>query len=102
MGDEAMRTLRLSALTEDLFEIRGTFGDEPSVRAPGVAEIKDASGNGLRIHYGRGGLLGIAPLSEDDPIPDWDIRFHRWGDGYLFDLVLEAPDSAVVSEIEGY
>ena len=103
-----MRMLKFYGLSDDLFEIEGTRGDEPDERPAGTVEVKDGDGNGLRVHcdYGVTGnacwMVGIAPIDDGVPIPNWPMSFRLGGRGYSAELTIEAPDSAVVSEIEGY
>ena len=105
-----MRILKFYGVSDDLFEIEGTPGrgksEEPDEREPGTVEIKDSKGSGLRVYcqYAVTGngcwMVGIAPMDEDVPIPDWSMKFTLGGRGYSAMLTLEAPDDAVVSNVE--
>ena len=97
-----MRVLKFYGASDDLFEIEGTRGEEPDERDEGTVEVKDSEGNGLHVHcvYGVTGtacwMVGVAPIDEDIPIPDWPMKFTLGGRGYSAMLTLEAPDDAVV------
>lgn len=101
-----MRTLKFYGASDDLFEIEGTTGSEPDERNPGTVEIKDADGNGLRVHcdyaVAANGcwMVGVAPLDEDIPIPDWPVSFKLGGRGYTAELTMVVPDTAVVSNVD--
>lgn len=42
-------------------------------------------------------MIGVAQLGEDQPIPDWPIRYLTAGNGYSPVLVIEAPEDVTVS-----
>lgn len=44
--------------------------------------------------------VGIAPLGEDVPLPEWPITCRTAESGYSTALMIEAPDSVVVEEVE--
>jgi len=101
-----MRLLKFYGASDDLFEIDGTAEDEPDERDPGTVEIKDIDGSGLRVHcdYGIAGnacwMVGVAPMDEDAPIPDWPMSFRLGGRGYSAELTMKVPDTAKVSNAD--
>lgn len=101
-----MRTLKFYGVSDDLFELEGTTGDEPDERDAGTVEIKDAEGNGLRVFcvYGLTGnacwAVGVAPMDQDVPIPRWLTSYKLGGRNYSAELTMRVPDDAVVTNVD--
>lgn len=41
-------------------------------------------------------LIGVMPMDEDTPIPDWPMRFKMAGNGYSPQLIIDAPEGVQV------
>lgn len=100
-----MKTLAFFGASDDLFEIEGTSGKEPDeigvYGRPVQIEVR-GGGKGLVVVglYCTNGCwsIGIAPLDEDVPLPDWPLRWTL--SGYSTRLEIDAPDTAKVREIK--
>jgi len=98
------RTLKFYGASDDLFEIEGTIKDEPDeigcYNRSAAVKVYDRLGNGLIVAgiYINPGVwaIGIAPMDEDQPLPGWPHAYSR--DSAL--LTIEAPDDAVVVEVD--
>jgi len=101
-----MRILKFYGVSDDLFEIEGTVGDEPDERNSGTVELIDENGDGLRVYCDYAvtnnacWVVGIAPLDEDIPLPEWPMSFKLGGRGYSTELTMEVPDSVIVTNVE--
>jgi len=108
------RTLQFYGASDDLFEIEGTRAGEPDEigcfeRIAAVKVANDHAGLFVAALYnppkrpdGLPGCwtIGICPLEEDVPLPDWPMRWELASNGYSTKLTLEAPDDVRVSEVE--
>lgn len=91
------RTLKFWGASDDLFEIEGSRGGEPSeVDERDVVRVCDKMGNGLQVvaNYIDPGVwsIGVAPLNEDQPIPAWPMSWRlEESRRYSAELTIEAP-----------
>lgn len=101
----ARRILKFYGASDDLFEIEGTGGDEPDERNPGTIQITTPSGEGLRVYcqYSIADnacwMVGVAPIDEDIPIPNWPCMFSLSERGYSAMLTMAVPVDAVVTNV---
>jgi hypothetical protein len=107
----ATRTLQFYGASDDLFEIEGTIPGEPDeidcwLGNKGVnaaVEIRDENGHGLRVTAMYAAFeavwnIGVEPLDEDVPIPDWPMKISLSDRGYSTLLAMEVPDTVVVTQ----
>lgn len=99
------RNLKFYGASYNLFKCKGTHGDEPDeIDACNkmVSVIIQNEHAGLRVfgYYVDPGvwMIGIAQRDEDDPIPDWPIKYTTHKMGYSAYVEIEAPDSVIVSK----
>lgn len=107
-----MRTLNFYGYSDDLVEVDGTDRSmgEPDefdpYEKPAAMTVIDDEGTGLVVvvHLvGQTGTwsVGIAPLDEGHPLPDWPMRWAIRSDCvHSAELQIDAPDSARVAIIE--
>lgn len=99
-----MRTLKFYGCSDDLFEIEGTKRGEPDEIGEGAVEVVYGDA-GVRVWaiYAHGEtatwMIGIEPLDEDIPIPDWPIRMSLGGRGYSAEIAMDVPDGATVRQV---
>jgi hypothetical protein len=102
------RRLKFYGASDDLFEIEGTFRNEPGeigcFDSPAVVKVWSPSEGELAVvaMYAPAGVaacwsIGIMPVDDDIPIPSWQMDWSA--DGYTTELALTVPDDAVVSEM---
>lgn len=105
-----MRQLTFYGASDDLFEIRGSVGEEPDEvgcgDSPAIAKIEASDGSMCVVaHYAPADLLacwsiGISPAGEDAPIPSWPISCKLSDNGYSTEMTITVPDDAKVSIVE--
>lgn len=105
-----MRTLKFYGVSDDLFECEGTKGSEPDEIGCYDRQVH------LLLQNEHGGLIvvgeyspalngcwmvGVTQRDEDDPIPDWPMKFTSGepSRGYSVVLTIEVPDSVAVEEM---
>lgn len=67
--------------------------------------LRLADGTGMRVYAeysptdlgGGVWMIGVAQLGEDQPIPDWPMKYRTAENGYSPALVIEAPEDVTVS-----
>lgn len=100
-----MRTLKFYGASDDLFEIEGGRRGEPDEIDPSqcVKVTNDHGGLVVSAHYAPGvaacWAIGVSQVDEDEPLPDWPMRF-RTGEpasGYSVVLEIDVPDSVEMS-----
>ena len=95
------RTLKFYGCSDDLFEIKGTVPgdgepDEVPVGLDDLAMIVIA-----QYSLGDSGCwsIGVAPVDEDYPMPEWPVRLQENDNGYSAELIVEAPSGGFVSMV---
>lgn len=66
--------------------------------------IRLADGTGMRVYAeysptdlgGGVWVIGVAQLGEDQPIPDWPMKYRTAENGYSPELIIEVPEDAEV------
>lgn len=103
-----MKKLIFSGSSDDLFEVEGDFTDETGCYdKPGIFKVTDKSGDGLYVValYAPEGInapvwaIGMAPLDEDTPLPNWQAYCRLADNGYSSALTIEAPDDVEVKAV---
>ena len=109
-----MRTLKFYGASDDLFEVEGTKAGEPDEIGSfnSITAVKIANDHAGLIVVGvyaahddmpKGmpgcWTIGICPLDEDIPLPDWQMKWSLSDLGYSPLLAIETPDDARVSQI---
>lgn len=103
-----MRTLKFYGCSDDLFEIEGTKAGEPDEigcfeKPAAVNVVYGEAGVRVWAVYARGEtgtwMIGIEPLDEDIPVPDWPIRMGLSDGGYSTEIAMDVPDGATVSQV---
>lgn len=106
-----MATITIYGASDDLVEIeiqgeegRGRFEADAYDRGKTmILTIPDGTGMRVYAEYSPtdlgGGvwMIGIAQLGEDQPIPDWPIRYLTAENGYSPTLVIETPKDVTVN-----
>ena len=101
--------------SDDLFEIRGSVGDEPDeigcFHVPVEVTITSVTEGELSVvgiySPTKSGCwcIGIMPVDEDIPIPSWPVSIAlneiRPGQGYSTELAIIIPDDAKLEHKEG-
>jgi hypothetical protein len=106
------RTLKFYGASDDLFEIEGTKRGEPdeigcyASKGVFVKVANEHAGCFVAAQYGTDGIanvpawmIGVQPLEEGIPIPDWSLRIGTADNGYSTLLTMEVPDDVQVSEV---
>ncbi len=102
------RLLQFYGASDDLFEIDGGRGGEPDEIDPSsCVKIMDGEvGMIVTAHYAPADAapcwaIGICQIDQDQPLPDWPIKFTTGAPsrGYSVVLNVEAPDTAVMTEL---
>lgn len=100
------RTLTFYGVSDDLFEIEGTTGREPDEIGTDDGAVKIESEHAGLIVCARYSpfrtgcwMIGIMQRHEDDPLPDWPMRWSVGGRGYSTRLEIDVPESAKVSQV---
>lgn len=75
----------------------------------GEFTLTDGSGHGMAVYVEycpgqgkrrlNGWMVGVAPLDEDVPIPDWPMKFSLDSNGYAALLTIEAPDGIALKNL---
>ncbi len=100
-------TVKISGYSDDLLEFDGYIKEEyPIGESYAEATLIAPDGIGLRVTgvYTDGGTwaIGVAPLEEDDLLPEWNLRFvpaTSKENSYTAVLALDVPEGTVVSPI---
>lgn len=101
-----MKTLQFYGSSDDNFCVEGGGHDDE------INNCADGSTMAYTVKHGGEGLIvtgqyapesipgvwtiGVAPLDEDVPLPEWVIRFSLAERGYSSMLTIEVPDGAEV------
>ena len=102
------RRFMMLSPSDDLFPIIGTTDSEPDEEGcfdrPAVAKVESSEGVlcvvGMYAPEGVGHCwcIGLMPIGEGVPIPEWPMEWKLSGDcEYSAALTITAPDDAVVS-----
>lgn len=107
-----MRTLKFYGCSDDLIEIEGTTGNEPDETTgdPGIFKVSwtnaigEAEGLYVQVQYspenvGVCWMVGVMPLDEDIPFPDWKMDWRTYSNGYSTELELSVPDGVIVEQV---
>lgn len=105
-----MRTLKFYGVSDDLFEVEGSRSGEPDeINALGdTVELTITRGTGgnteglivFGSYLGTGVWgVGVAPLDEGKPFPDWAKHFTLNDRGYSTELQMLAPDDCTICEL---
>lgn len=106
-----MATITIYGSSDDLVEVEiqgedGQKGFEADAYDRGrTIFLTMPDGTGMRVYAeysptdlgGGVWMIGVAQLGEDQPIPDWTIRYLAAGNGYSPALVIEVPEDVTVS-----
>lgn len=105
------RHLIFYGASDDLFEIEGSKAGEPDEIDPSSAVKIMAGDIGLIVvaTYAPANAvgcwaIGICQIEEDQPLPDWPMKFTTGAPslGYSVVLTIEAPDDAVMTELRNH
>ncbi len=99
------KILRFSGSSDDNFEIEGALRDEISKFDHHGLQFKLSSSEGQLLVVGIYGesapgavwTVGIAPVEEDVPIPEWPVKVRLAENGYSTELEIEVPDDTFVT-----
>lgn len=106
-----MATITIYGSSDDLVEVEiqgedGQKGFEAGAYDRGrTIFLTMPDGTGMRVYAeysptdlgGGVWMIGVAQLGEDQPIPDWPMKFRTAENGYSPALVIETPESVTVS-----
>ena len=100
------RTLTFKGHSDDILEIDGTYGGETSAVGAdrndvATVDLVAPDGcDGLKVvaSYVHPGVwsLGVAPLCEAVPMPDWPIRFRTARNRYSSEMLIDVPEGTRV------
>lgn len=106
-----MATITIYGVSDDLVEVEIIDGDgrkrielDAYDRGQSIY-LRLMDGTGMRVYAeysptdlgGGVWMIGVAQLGEDQPIPDWPMKYRTAENGYSPVLVIEAPEDVTVS-----
>lgn len=106
-----MATITIYGASDDLVEveIHGKYGQEgfelDAYDRGKTICLTIPDGTGMRVYAeysptdlgGGVWMIGVAQLGEDQPIPDWPMKYRTAKNGYSPMLIIEAPEDIAVS-----
>lgn len=103
----SINEIRISGYSDDLVEVDGFISDEfsPPMGKVFEADLIAPGGDGVTVtaFYLKSGTwtVGVAPLDEDRPIPDWPMSIGRSpGCAYSSELTITVPDGTTLTPKE--
>lgn len=97
--------LRIYGASDDLIEVEGHISEEYSKpKGKWTGKLTDDTGAGMFVTADclKTGTwaIGVAPLDDDAPIPDWEARLTLSEEcSYSAQLTLEVPASTILVEV---
>lgn len=111
MEGNSVATITIYGASDDLveIEIRGEYErkcfEADAYDRGRTVFLTVSDGTGMRVYAeysptdlgGGVWMIGVAQLGEDQPIPDWPMKFRTAENGYSPELVIKVPEDVTVS-----
>lgn len=95
-----MKLLQFYGGSHDLMECQGAINEAINCYdCPGIFHLKSSEGQvqvvGIYMDNGCW-AVGLTPIEEGVPIPDWPVRISQHENGYSPLLILQVPDDTIL------